>query len=316
MNEPIAIVGAGLSGLLLARELAAAGHEVIVLEKSRGVGGRLATKRAGAAVFDQGAQFFTARAAPFAALVAAWQVQGVVAAWPGAPAPRLVGQPSMNALGKALAATLPVRRECRVLSANPTAGVWTLQVENQPPVRARALALTAPVPQSLALLDAGGVVLPPALRTQLEALTYHPCLALLLTLDGPSAVPAEGVAPEHGPVRWLADNTKKGISPGVPAAVTVHLNPAFSATHYNTPEEELLRLVLPGITAWLGAAVTGAVLHRWKFSEPVATHPDPCVWLPALGLGFAGDAFGGPRVEGAALSGLALAAKFRGTPAA
>ena len=59
---------------------------------------------------------------------------------------------------------------------------------------------------------------------------------------------------------------------------------------------------------WLGAPVVSATLHRWKFSEPKTIHPERCVWLSELGLGFAGDAFGGPRVEGAALSGLALAA--------
>jgi predicted NAD/FAD-dependent oxidoreductase len=51
-------------------------------------------------------------------------------------------------------------------------------------------------------------------------------------------------------------------------------------------------------------------LHRWKFSEPITVFPEPCVWLEELGLGFAGDAFGGARVEGAALSGWALADKM------
>lgn len=57
----IVIVGAGLSGLVAARSLAASGHDVSVLDKGRGVGGRLATRRIGDAVLDHGAQFFTVR---------------------------------------------------------------------------------------------------------------------------------------------------------------------------------------------------------------------------------------------------------------
>ena len=131
-----------------------------------------------------------------------------------------------------------------------------------------------------------------------------------MTLDGPSGVPAEGVAIASGPVRWIADNTKKGISSGPNAALTVHLAAAFAAEHYGKTETELAALVLPVITPWLGAGVAGVALHRWKFSEPATTFAEPCVWIDGIGLGLAGDAFGGPRVEGAALSGLALADKM------
>jgi predicted NAD/FAD-dependent oxidoreductase len=154
------------------------------------------------------------------------------------------------------------------------------------------------------------VELPRLLAAELAALTYHPCLALLLTLDGPSAVPAEGIAFADGPVRWIADNTKKGISAEGRAAVTVHLSAAFAAEHYAKTEAELAALVVPGIADQLGAPVVNVALQRWKFSEPAATFAQPCVWLPDLGLGLAGDAFGGPRVEGAALSGWALAERM------
>ena len=88
MNETIAVVGAGISGLLVARALQARGGKVVVLEKSRGLGGRLATKRVGEAVFDTGAQYFTAKSERFAAMVAEWGTTGVVTPWPGASAHR------------------------------------------------------------------------------------------------------------------------------------------------------------------------------------------------------------------------------------
>jgi len=311
MRQQTVVVGAGIAGLLVARELKTRGEDVVVVEKSRGLGGRLATKRVGDAVFDQGAQYFTAKSERFAALVSDWQARGVVQNWPGASAHRFIVKGGMNGLGKFLAEGLDVRREGKVVAVRREQGSWVVQVENQPELRAGRLVLTAPVPQSLALLKAGGMVLPDDLAAELAELKYHPCLALLVTLSGPSAVPAEGVALETGPVRWLADNSKKGIAPGPVGAVTVHLRPEFAAEHYTKTEAELTPLVLPGIEHWLRAQVSGVALHRWKFSEPITTYPEPCVWRPELGLGFAGDAFGGPRVEGAAISGLALADKMR-----
>lgn len=130
-------------------------------------------------------------------------------------------RPSMNALGKMLAEGVEVRRESHLRSARREHTAWVLAIDGHPPLRAGRLVVTAPVPQSLALFDEGA--LPPDLLEELRSLRYAPCLALLVTLRGSSAVPVGGVALGGEPVRWIADNTKKGIAPGVPAAVTVHL---------------------------------------------------------------------------------------------
>lgn len=308
------IVGAGISGLLLARALLARGEAVVVLEKSRGYGGRMATKRVGEVVFDQGAQFFTARDPAFVAEVEAWGRAGWATEWPGAAHRRLMGQPAMTAVPKGLAVGLDVRREHKVTAVRRSAGgAWTVSVEQQPAITATRVLLTCPVPQALGLLDAGEAGLPQEVRAELERLTYHPCLALLAVLSGTSAVPPEGLALNGEPVRWLADNVKKGVARGVPAAVTIHAAPVFSAMHYAASEAEVAAQLLPAVAGFLGAPVVSTALHRWKFSEPKATHAERCVWLGGHGLGFAGDAFGGPKVEGAALSGLALAAAVAGT---
>ena len=55
------IIGSGSAGLACARTLAAAGLGPVVLDKGRGIGGRLATRRVGAMQFDHGAQYVTAQ---------------------------------------------------------------------------------------------------------------------------------------------------------------------------------------------------------------------------------------------------------------
>ena len=315
MRHHTVIIGAGIAGLLAARALHEAGARVTVLEKSRGFGGRLATKRVGDAVFDQGAQYFTAREPAFLAWVEKWERAGLVSLWPGSGHRRYVGRPSMTAVPKALAEGLDVKRDHKVTAVGCCGDHWCVDIENHGCVRAERILLTAPVPQSLALLKAGGFALPGPLAAQLAALDYDPCLALLVTLAGRSRLPVDGVRRESGVVRWAADNQPKGVSPNV-AAVTLHLSPEFSAGHYGCTDAEVLELVRAEAENIIGAPIAAATLHRWKYGHARATHPEPCIWWSEEALGFAGDAFGGPRVEGAALSALALAERVKAELAA
>lgn len=311
MDADVLVVGAGLAGLVAARELAAS-CSVVVVDKGRGVGGRLATRRIGEAVLDHGAQFFTARDAWFRSVVAGWEARGAVAPWfdrvpgdDGEPETRYRGVPSMTALAKDLAAGLDVRTSTLVASVAVDHDAWRTTLVDGSTLRSRTLVLTSPVPQSLALLDAGGTVLAVGDRTALEAIRYDPCVAVLAPLTGPSGLAEPGgiqpVAPE---IDWLADNQRKGISP-VPA-VTIHASAAWSRDHGDDPDDDVIRALVS--LAELGSpAIEGAAqVMRWRFAKPTVRHDDPC--LVAGGqpsLVFAGDAFAGPRVEGAARSGRA-----------
>ena len=62
--KKIAIIGAGLSGLVVAKTLGRH-NEIHIFEKSRGVGGRMSTRYADPFQFDHGAQFFMARSQQF-----------------------------------------------------------------------------------------------------------------------------------------------------------------------------------------------------------------------------------------------------------
>jgi predicted NAD/FAD-dependent oxidoreductase len=80
----VAVIGSGLSGLSCERTLADHGFTVTVFEKSRGVGGRMATRRAEDNLsFDHGAQYFTARDSRFKRYVDSWLHDAIVAPWTG-----------------------------------------------------------------------------------------------------------------------------------------------------------------------------------------------------------------------------------------
>lgn len=315
MTDPVIILGAGMAGLTAARALQDAGQPVIVLEKGRGVGGRMATRRLGEAVCDHGAQFITAREPVFAERVRQWQAAGALVEWcrgfNGADDghPRYRGRPSMTSTPKLLAAGLPVQLQQRATAIARDKTQWRVATEAGPVFTSTSLVLTPPVPQSLALLKAGGVELPGGIMNSLSAIRYEPCLAVMALLDGPAAVPAPGALQlEAGPVAWLADNHAKGISP-IPC-VTIHASGEFSSAHWDDDRDAVGRALIDAVRPWLGASrVQEFQVHGWRYSRPIQTLPERSILAcENPGLVFAGDAFGDARrVEGAALSGLAAA---------
>ena len=315
------ITGAGISGLLAARELRNAGWGVTVLDKDRGVGGRMATRRVGAGTFDHGAQFFTVRGERFEALVEEWRKDGVVREWTRGFAdaegkrnedghPRYRGAEGMTSIPQHLASGLDVRTGERVVRVEIRDGVWEATCESGTTVHGTALLLTAPVPQSLELVESGGFTLPADAGRQLREIAYDPCVAVMALLDGPGAVPEPGGMQIRGePLDWISDNQRKGISeaPGM----TIHAGPQWSREHFDEDDDSLSRAVLSFAEerlGGLGAKVIETSVARWRYSWVTSPHEDSCLVAgddpPLL---FAGDAFGPAKVEGAALSGLAAA---------
>lgn len=309
------MVGAGVAGLLAAGSLSR-DFDVAVVDKGRGVGGRLATRRIGDATFDHGAQFITTHTPEFAETVSGWGRAGVARPWlrgrigpDGIVDPdghtRFRGVVTMNAIAKHLAEGLDVRLSSRVVAMGPTDAGWRIQLEDGRELVADAVVLTTPVPQALALLSAGDAGLSEADARALPAIRYDPCLAVLAALDGASGLADPGaIAPSAGPIGWMADNSVKGVST-VPA-VTIHATAEFSRSYLESSDEvvaaELLRAA--GLRA---RAIDGRVqVQRWRFARPRTTHPARCLVADGLPpLVFAGDAFGSAKVEGAALSGTA-----------
>lgn len=312
------IIGAGVSGLLAARQMAASGLRVKVLEKSRGVGGRMATRREGEECFDQGAQFFTVREPAFQLLVDEWLEAGVATLWFGGEGtdlhPRYRGSPGMTAIGKHLAAGLAVERAARVVAIARADEEWTARTDDGRTWTARSIVLSSPVPQSLQLLEAGGVMMDPDLRAGLGRVRYDPCLALMVTFEEGTCrlEPPGWIRPGTGPILWLADNSLKGVSGSGRPALTIHADPEFSRRHYQTDEAEVVRLLVTAARPWVEGPVVFSRLHRWKFSQVAEGHPDRVAVDRGRCLVFCGDGFGAPKIEGAALSGMAAGRSILG----
>lgn len=314
LSTDVLVIGAGMAGLAAGADLQQAGRQVLVVDKGRGVGGRVATRRIADATFDHGAQFFTVRDDRFAALVEQWIDEGVAREWfrgPGDVHPRYRGVPGNSSIARHLARDLDVRLERRVMRVETSQNGWTAVLEDGSSWSAGSVVLTPPVPQSLQLLDAGGFIMAPAHRRSLEDIRYEPCLAVMAVLDAPSQIPSPGYLRfDDGPVAWVADNNVKGTS--TRPAITLHAASDYSSSRWDDDRKEVGRDLLEEVAEHLGADVTEYQVHGWRFSKPVTVFSDSCLMIshdPPLVM--AGDAFAGPRVEGAVLSGLAAARALR-----
>jgi len=317
-HTDVLIIGAGLSGLSAANDLKQAGLKVLVIDKGRGLGGRLAGRRIGDATFDHGAQFFTARESRFKAAVECWIEAGVAEQWyssyPGHPNghPRYRGVPTMTAVAKYLATDIDVIRATKVLSIDDHQGhTWLVSLDNGDTVIAQKLLITSPVPQTLELLATSNIAVPQDKQTRLGRIQYEACIAVMAVLDGPANIESPGaIALDDGPIAWISDNLQKGVSKV--SAITIHGAGDFSAEHFDNDRMEVGQQLIDAAGSYLGdTKVVEYQVHGWRYSKPRVTDDSPCLVLSEntemAPLVLAGDAFAGPRFEGAVQSGWAAA---------
>jgi predicted NAD/FAD-dependent oxidoreductase len=299
-HSTVAIIGAGIAGLTAADRLTDLGVSCRLVEAGPGVGGRMATKEVGDATFDHGAQFFTARSPEFTDFVGVAMEAGAVAEWSRGfqehdGYPRFRGTTGMTSLLTWMAERHDVELETTIVDLAD--------------LDADALLLTPPVPESLAILSFSGRLPDPDLAKELAAISYKPTLTVLLTLDRPPAIDPPGGYQygEHPELAFVTDNSMKGIS-AVPA-VTVHLSNELSIRLWNENDDVVAEAALRHAGHHLGDAVPTTIgVERWRYAGPHEVWPERFVaWGDDPIIALAGEAFGGPKVEGAFLSGRAAA---------
>ncbi|MDJ0974111.1 MAG: FAD-dependent oxidoreductase [Planctomycetota bacterium] len=320
----VAVIGAGLSGLTCARTLADHGHTVRVFEKARGPGGRMSTRRADALRFDHGAQYFTVRDPRFARFVDSWQADGLVAPWQGTVAviedgtttlkesdtARYVGVPGMNAICKHLAADLDVALATRVGQIVRDGDGWRLVHEDGSDLgRFDRVVVSAPAPQAHALLEP----IEPAMAARTAEARMAPCYAAMVGFASPFAVAYDGafVNDADNPLSWVARNGSKAGRPTGEAWV-LHGSPEWSAANLELSFEDAAAALLDGfrqVAPVAEAEVVHLAGHRWAYALPTDPLPEACLVNDVRTLVACGDWCGGPRVEGAFLSGAAAAGR-------
>ncbi len=334
-GKRIAIVGAGLSGLAAAKLLLQSDYEVQIFDKGKGVGGRMSVRRTdGGLAFDHGAQYFTARSEVFQNQVANWVEAGVVAPWEArfnllsvdlngkivssieaTPAERFVGSPGMNEPLKHLAKEMPnIACSVQVTSIKQQTGLWKLTDQDGKTLgEFDRVIVTAPAPQTAELLSVS-----PALSNAAKSIKVAPSWACMLAIhnDVAANIPWDAAwirgLEEPSQLAWAARNDSKpgrqepdkGLSTWV-----LHASADWSHKHLEQSPEIVAEKMLSAFERLVDQPLgkpQHLVAHRWKYALPDAME-DHFLQDADRGLYACGDWCGGPRVEGAYLSGVACA---------
>jgi hypothetical protein len=328
----IAIIGAGMAGLTAAIRLQAAGHHVVIFEKSRGPGGRLASRRTadGSDSVDIGAQYFTIRNEAFRTFLDRYAGESIYASWNGPlshqrddlswepfkSGERYVGVPRMTAISRALSAHARVEFETRIerLSLQTEQSLLLTDTEGVDHGPFDDLILTAPPAQAqtlLATLDDGTYATDPVFTDRPLAA----CWTLAMGFPASLGLKEDGFSCKHPILQWVANNSRKpgrkDNSNGRPEWWVLHARADWSEAYQSADKvwvEEQMLAAFQDLTGATGVP-DEQFAHRWLYAKPQASETGPGYrWYAGLRIGLCGDWLVSGRVEGAFESAEALVA--------
>lgn len=338
--EDVVVIGAGISGLTAAHQLQQAGRRVLVVDKSRGLGGRLATRRVGSTTIDHGCRYLKPFADSALSPISTLLQSGVLKPWQpetfaletdgsltAMPTETVYAAPQgMSAIAKALSPGLTIHQPWRATALTLLPQGWRIEGETlsadrqgQPSsIEAKAVVVAIPAPQAAALWNRaarqnGDIQ---RLWQQLQTVEFEAVVTVMAgySPDKPANLSMQKtsngwmvVSNTHRALRWAAlDSSKLTDSPE--PVVVLHSSPTFAANNIDRSDiepvgQELLTAAAESLAAWLSSP-TWMQIHRWRYGfvrQPLGASVLSSPTLPNF-VG-CGDWCLGENVEGAIASG-------------
>lgn len=333
----IGIIGAGIAGLTAGRELAKNGHEVIVIEKSKGFGGRLATRYAGEGLkvkLDHGSSSFTAKNETFRSFVSELESKGVVRPWtdsfsfynedgffeahPGREnETQFMAPEGMNAIGKYMSRWMDFRLETRVSGITMVApgGIskrpWVINFFDSSVLEVDALIIATPAIQANGILQTSQDETPiRSLAAKITKVQYNAIYSVMLGYGKRETPSWKGIVCQDENISWISNESSKRDNGEL--TLVAHTTPEFARAHRNDALESIPRLILPSLEKAAGRWASNPhwnYAHFWLYHRAQNTLNVPYLESSSeyAPLALIGDYFEGNTVESAYLSGYKLA---------
>ena len=316
--KSLAIIGAGIVGITLARQLQG-NAEISIFEKSKGFGGRMATRQAGSYQFDHGAQFFTARSKQFQSIINDCVAESQIQAWMPRIVtldpkkkpfkrewfePHYIAAPSMSSLCKALARGLHVTLDTQVAGIDAVEQGWLLKGSSgQQLGHFDWVVSTSPAPQANELLPDCFVY-----KAELSTVDFSPCFSLMLGFESTHELNFDAAIVRNSLLSWIASNSsKQGRPPSF--SVMVHSDNTWARKQFDSNIDDIRDKMLEALDEIIGDPLPlpdHIAIHRWKYAKAESSCEENFLLDESNRLAACGDWCGGNRVEDAYLSGLKL----------
>jgi renalase len=325
----VAVIGTGIAGLTCAQKLQQAGKTVVLIDKSRGLGGRLATRRLAGTHADHGVCYLQPKGDLFRQWIAELVSAGILRVWtegihslsadgilqpPTKFAPYYAAPEGATSIAKYLGRDLEIICDKLITSIDPINHGWRLSTKD-PEFELTAEQVIFATPPAQALVIAEKEIDPNCIQ-QLSRIQFSrsiTAIAVYPTTDqtAATAIPWQGIqCVEHPTLAWIGLDSSKQLNPTQPVLV-IQSSAAFAEQYFDAPDLAVVGQKLVDIIAHLIPALTMPELvqvHRWGYA--FAQNPLSTQFITAqttAPLYFCGDWCGGNRVESAYLSGLAVA---------
>lgn len=320
--KKIAIIGAGLAGLTLASQLKTKA-EVTVFEKSRGIGGRMATRYADNYEFDHGAQYFTAKSQAFQTFLKPYIEKAIVKDWQPklvtinndsiksriSNNPSYVASPRMNALAKEMASELNIKGETQIERIEGASGNWNLYDKQSNAHGPYDLVVSA-IPSHQAIMVLPNEV---SYQSKLKTVKMDACFSLMLGFEEAFNLGFDGAFVEDSCIGWMCANTSKPDRPSG-FSIMVQSHNQWAEAHVEDDKEAVKDVLISEASKLTGHNLYKAehqVLHRWLYASTSIPGGEAFFHDEKNALASIGDWCIKGRVEAAFESGLALAQKLQ-----
>ncbi|WP_009632936.1 NAD(P)/FAD-dependent oxidoreductase [Synechocystis sp. PCC 7509] len=320
----VAIVGAGISGLICAQQLRQAGYRVVLMEKSRGLGGRVTTRRLQDTCADRGLSYLTPNGELTTRFVELLKSQDIVTVWTDTRhefkadfglktvkgEPLYIAPNGMSAIARFLAKDLEVQLSRRVVGLNLFNDCWHLQFESSnTEVIAKAVVMAIPAPQALVLIESFAA---PRVLDSLRKVEFSACISAIARYPTNTPLPSwrSLTVLDDDTLAWIGNDSSKRLGNTLPIFV-FHSSAKFAQTYIDTEDLQPVGQLLLAKAAKLFPELANfdwLQCDRWRYAFPTVSLADHCLDARTpQPLFFCGDWCGGINLESAMRSGLAAA---------